>query len=72
MRLWAEHLELPVEEIRHDPTEVIDTLWKPISKDQFDRRTAGEPLTHRLVRLPNVSKRSGRALGPFTGLIVDG
>jgi phosphatidylserine/phosphatidylglycerophosphate/cardiolipin synthase-like enzyme len=72
MRLWAEHLELPVEEIRHDPTEVIDTLWKPISKDQLDRRTAGEPLTHRLVRLPNVSKRSGRALGPLTGLIVDG
>jgi hypothetical protein len=50
----------------------IDELWKPISAEQLDRRTSGQPLTHRLVRLPNVSRRSGRAFGPLSGLLVDG
>ncbi len=72
LRLWSEHLELPLEELRRDPIGVIDELWKPISQDQLKRRTAGQPLTHRLVRLPNVSKRSRRALGPLQGLVVDG
>jgi phosphatidylserine/phosphatidylglycerophosphate/cardiolipin synthase-like enzyme len=72
LRLWAEHLELPAEKIPSDPIEAIDELWKPISKEQHQRRDAGQPLTHRLVRLPNVSRRSGRALGPLTGLLVDG
>ena len=72
LRLWAEHLELPVEEIRRDPIQVIDELWKPISEEQLARRTAGEPLTHRLVRLPHVSRRSSRAFGPLQGLLVDG
>ena len=72
LRLWAEHLELPVDQIPADPTEAIDELWKPISAEQLDRRTSGQPLTHRLVRLPNVSSRSGRALGPLSGLLVDG
>ena len=72
LRLWAEHLELPADQIPADPTRAIDELWKPISAEQLERRTAGQPLTHRLVRLPNVSKRSGRALGPLSGLVVDG
>jgi len=72
LRLWAEHLELPIKKIRRDPIEVIDELWKPISKEQLDRRTAGEPLTHRLAMLPNLSRRSSRALGPLTGMLVDG
>lgn len=72
LRLWAEHLELPIEQIPSDPVQAIDTLWKPISKDQLERRNAGQQLTHRLVRLPNVSRRSGRALGPLTGILVDG
>ena len=71
-RLWAEHLELPVEQIRGDPIAVIDEYWKVISEEQLDRRTGGLPLTHRLVRLPNLSRRSGRLLGPLTGLLVDG
>jgi hypothetical protein len=71
-RLWSEHLELPVEQLQRDPIEVIDELWKPISKEQLERRTAGLPLTHRLVCLPHVSKRSGRLLGPLSGLLVDG
>jgi phosphatidylserine/phosphatidylglycerophosphate/cardiolipin synthase-like enzyme len=72
LRLWSEHLELPIDRIPPDPSEAIDALWKPISADQLERRTQGQPLTHRLVRLPNVSRRSGRALGPVNGLFVDG
>jgi phosphatidylserine/phosphatidylglycerophosphate/cardiolipin synthase-like enzyme len=72
LRLWAEHLELPIEEMPTDPIQVIDDLWKPISEEQLERRKIGQPLSHRLVRLPHVSKRSARALGPVTGVLVDG
>ena len=72
LRLWAEHLELSIEQVPRDPIEAIDELWKPISKEQLERHTEGRPLTHRLVRLPHVSRRSSRALGPATGLLVDG
>jgi phosphatidylserine/phosphatidylglycerophosphate/cardiolipin synthase-like enzyme len=72
LRLWAEHLELPLEKIPSDPIQAIDELWKPISKEQLERRNAGQPLTHRLVRLPHVSRRSGRVFGPISGLLVDG
>jgi phosphatidylserine/phosphatidylglycerophosphate/cardiolipin synthase-like enzyme len=71
-RLWAEHLELPAEQIPADLIRAIDELWKPISKEQLERRSAGRPLTHRLVRLPHVSRRTRRILGPLNGLIVDG
>jgi phosphatidylserine/phosphatidylglycerophosphate/cardiolipin synthase-like enzyme len=72
LRLWSEHLELPVEEIPDDPARAVDEVWKPMSKEQLDRRTAGLPLTHRLVRLEHLSRRSGRVLGPLTGILVDG
>jgi phosphatidylserine/phosphatidylglycerophosphate/cardiolipin synthase-like enzyme len=72
MRLWSEHLERPESEIPEDTTTAIDELWKPISADQLERRQTSLPLTHRLVRLPNVSQRSGRALGPISSLLVDG
>ncbi len=72
LRLWAEHLELPEAEIPDDPAQAIDELWKPISREQLERHTQGLPLTHRLVRLPNVSRRSRRILGPINGLVVDG
>jgi phosphatidylserine/phosphatidylglycerophosphate/cardiolipin synthase-like enzyme len=72
LRLWAEHLELSIDEIPADPIQAIDELWKPISGEQLERRENGQPLTHRLVRLPNVSKRSARAFGPVSGLLVDG
>jgi phosphatidylserine/phosphatidylglycerophosphate/cardiolipin synthase-like enzyme len=71
-RLWAEHLELPVDEIPADPIRAIDELWKPISKEQLERRSGGRHLTHRLVRLPDVSRRTRRMLGPLDGLVVDG
>jgi phosphatidylserine/phosphatidylglycerophosphate/cardiolipin synthase-like enzyme len=72
LRLWAEHLELPPEEIAGDPATVVDERWKPVAEEQLARRRAGQPLTHRLVELPGVSKRSARLLGPMQGLLVDG
>ena len=72
IRLWAEHLELPSEQVAGEPAQVIDDFWKPISKEQLERRQAGQPLTHRLVRLPHVSRRSERLLGPVQGLLLDG
>ncbi len=72
LRLWSEHLELTVADIPADTTKAIDAIWKPVSAEQLQRRDQGLPLTHRLVRLPNVSRRSGRALGPLSSLLVDG
>jgi phosphatidylserine/phosphatidylglycerophosphate/cardiolipin synthase-like enzyme len=72
LRLWSEHLELPAEQIPIDPTQAIDELWKPISKDQLTRRDSGRPLTHRLVELPHLSRRTRRILGPLDSLLVDG
>jgi phosphatidylserine/phosphatidylglycerophosphate/cardiolipin synthase-like enzyme len=71
-RLWAEHLELPLDELPDDPVETIDALWAPVGAEQLRRRQEGQPLTHRLVRLANVSKKSRRVLGPLDGLVVDG
>jgi phosphatidylserine/phosphatidylglycerophosphate/cardiolipin synthase-like enzyme len=72
LRLWSEHLERPVHAIAGDATEVVESLWKPISREQRARRQRRAPLTHRLVELPGVSRRSGRLLGPLKGLLVDG
>jgi phosphatidylserine/phosphatidylglycerophosphate/cardiolipin synthase-like enzyme len=72
LRLWAEHLEMPLDKVEVETNRLIEDYWKPISKEQLARRQAGEPLTHRLVQLPGVSKRSERLLGPLQGLLVDG
>jgi phosphatidylserine/phosphatidylglycerophosphate/cardiolipin synthase-like enzyme len=72
-RLWAEHLELRLEQVQGaDPAKLIDERWFPIAEEQLERRRRGEPLTHRLSRLPGVSRRSRRLLGPLQGLVVDG
>jgi phosphatidylserine/phosphatidylglycerophosphate/cardiolipin synthase-like enzyme len=72
-RLWAEHLELPVDEVRErNAVELVDEHWFPTAEEQVARRDRGEPLTHRLVRLPAVSRRTRRLLGPLQGLVVDG
>jgi phosphatidylserine/phosphatidylglycerophosphate/cardiolipin synthase-like enzyme len=72
-RLWAEHLELTLEEVRgREAAELVDERWYPIAEEQLDRRNRGEPLTHRIVRLPGASRRSRRLLGPLQGLVVDG
>jgi phosphatidylserine/phosphatidylglycerophosphate/cardiolipin synthase-like enzyme len=72
LRLWAEHLELSVEQVSGEPVRVIDELWHPIAGEQLERRRRDEPLTHRLLELPGVSRRSMALLGPLDGLLVDG
>ncbi len=72
IRLWSEHLEASPAELQGDPVELIDSRWKPIAYEQQERRAAGEPMTHRLARLPHVSKRLRRLLGPLDGLVFDG
>jgi phosphatidylserine/phosphatidylglycerophosphate/cardiolipin synthase-like enzyme len=72
LRLWAEHLERPVSEIAGDPVEVVDGIWWPLADEQLERRQSSAPLTHKLVRLPGVSRRSRRLLGPLQGFVVDG
>ncbi|GAC1580862.1 MAG: phospholipase D-like domain-containing protein [Candidatus Dormibacteria bacterium] len=72
LRLWAEHLQLAQREVDGDPAEVVDGVWRPIAEEQLRRRLAGEPLSHRLMRLPAVSHRAKRLLGPMRGLLVDG
>jgi phosphatidylserine/phosphatidylglycerophosphate/cardiolipin synthase-like enzyme len=72
-RLWAEHLEMPIKEVRgRDPADLIDTVWRPIAAEQALRRQGHVPLTHRLVRLPGVSRHSRRLLGPLDSFFVDG
>jgi phosphatidylserine/phosphatidylglycerophosphate/cardiolipin synthase-like enzyme len=72
LRLWAEHLGHPVSELDTDPTDVVDNLWRPTAEEQARRERAGEPRTHRLTLLPDVSRRAGRLQGPLRGLLVDG
>jgi phosphatidylserine/phosphatidylglycerophosphate/cardiolipin synthase-like enzyme len=72
LRLWAEHLERSVEEVSGEPARVIDDLWQPIATEQLERKKRDEPLTHRLLALPGVSRRSMALLGPLHSLLVDG
>jgi phosphatidylserine/phosphatidylglycerophosphate/cardiolipin synthase-like enzyme len=72
VRLWAEHLERACADVDGDPAQVIDELWKPIAAEQLARRRAGEPLTHHLIELEGVSRRSARLIGPLDALVVDG
>jgi phosphatidylserine/phosphatidylglycerophosphate/cardiolipin synthase-like enzyme len=72
-RLWAEHLERPLAQIAgRRPRDLVDEAWRPIADHQHERRRRGAPLTHRLIRLPNVSRRSRRLLGPLESFVVDG
>jgi phosphatidylserine/phosphatidylglycerophosphate/cardiolipin synthase-like enzyme len=72
LRLWSEHLEHSVAELDRDPTEIIDQLWRPLATEQLERRRHGQPLTHRLLLLPGISRRSNALRGPIDGLLVDG
>jgi hypothetical protein len=72
VRLWAEHLDRPAETLEGDPATLIDELWRPLATEQLERRAAGAALTHGLVRLAHVSRRSKRLLGPLQSLLVDG
>ncbi|HWF36279.1 MAG TPA: phospholipase D-like domain-containing protein, partial [Solirubrobacteraceae bacterium] len=72
-RLWAEHLELDLEQVRaSDPRTLVDDHWIPIAHDQLQRERDGGEATHNMIALPGVSQRSGRLLGPLAGLVDDG
>ena len=53
------------------PTALVDERWRPIAEEQLHRLENGEPLTHRLVMLPGVSRRRRRVLGPMQSRIFD-
>jgi phosphatidylserine/phosphatidylglycerophosphate/cardiolipin synthase-like enzyme len=72
LRLWAEHLERDPAEVAGDPAAVVDGLWRPIAREQRERRDRGLPPTHHLLALDGVSRRAKRLLGPLQGLVVDG
>ena len=72
LRLWSEHLEVPIDEIRDEPpAETFDTRWEPIADEQLGRLRANSHLTHRLVKLPGVSVKHRRILGAIEGRIYD-
>ncbi|MGH2556044.1 MAG: phospholipase D-like domain-containing protein [Actinomycetota bacterium] len=70
-RLWAEHLETAVENVLADPTELFDAAFRPVAREQADRLTRGMPPTGRIAKLPGVSRRSKRMLGPIQDLLID-
>ena len=72
LRLWAEHLETSVSNVEGDPVDVIENQWEPVAEKQLRLRNADRPPTHRLVKLPGVSKRSKRIIGPLQNYLVDG
>ena len=72
LRLWAEHLERPQDEIDGDPVRVVDELWRPLAERNARLRKQLGHADHRLALLPHVSRRSGALRGPLNGLLVDG
>jgi phosphatidylserine/phosphatidylglycerophosphate/cardiolipin synthase-like enzyme len=73
VRLWAEHLELDRATVSAaEVRSLVDEHWIPIAREQLRRKESGATPTHRLLKLPGVSRRSGRLLGPLSGLIDDG
>ena len=62
----------PAETLEGDPATLIDEVWRPLASEQLERRMAGAHLTHGLVGLAHVSRRSKRLLGPLQSLLVDG
>ena len=72
LRLWAEHLERPIEELDRDPTQVIDQIWRPKAREERERAERGEPRAHRLIELSPSSYRARRLLGALDGIVVDG
>lgn len=72
LRLWSEHLERPSAELEGDPAAIVDSVWRPLAEEQLALRRSGEPLTHKLLLLPHVSRRAEGIRGPLNGLFVDG
>jgi phosphatidylserine/phosphatidylglycerophosphate/cardiolipin synthase-like enzyme len=73
LRLWAEHLARPIEDLAQvEPSAAFDRFWRPVAEEQLRRHEEATPPTHHLMRLPHVSRRSAGLLGPLGGLLVDG
>jgi phosphatidylserine/phosphatidylglycerophosphate/cardiolipin synthase-like enzyme len=72
LRLWAEHLGCEPADLQGDPTRIVDERWRPLAEEQLERRKREEPTTHRLLLLPQVSRRAKGLLGPLNGFLVDG
>ena len=72
LALWSEHLQRPSIELDRDPAEIIDQLWRPLASEQLEHRRHNRPLSHKLVRLPHVSRRANALRGPLNSLLVDG
>jgi len=71
LRLWSEHLELPLEDVEGDPITLIDEHWERIASEQLELLEGSQALTHRLVKLPGVSRRRRRVLGPLQSHLYD-
>jgi phosphatidylserine/phosphatidylglycerophosphate/cardiolipin synthase-like enzyme len=71
LRLWSEHLELSLDDVQGDPIELIDHHWERIASEQLELLEGGEALTHRLVKLPGVSRRRRRLVGPLQSRLYD-
>ena len=72
LRLWAEHLGLPENEIAGDATDVVDRLWIPIARRERQRQSGGERRQHRVRELTPGSRKLERLLGPLDAIVVDG
>ena len=71
LRLWSEHLELPLDDVQGDPIELIDEQWERIASEQLELLEGAQALTHRLVKLPGVSRRRRRLVGPLQSRLYD-
>lgn len=72
LRLWAEHLQVPVEELDRPAHEVVDQVWHQQCREQEAARKAGAEPVHRIQYVEGASRRTSRLRGPVMGLVVDG
>ena len=54
-----------------DPIKLIDEQWERIASEQLELLEGSQALTHRLVKLPGVSRRRRRLLGPLQSRLYD-
>jgi phosphatidylserine/phosphatidylglycerophosphate/cardiolipin synthase-like enzyme len=73
LRLWSEHLALPVDQVDGEPAHVIDTVWRLQCDEEDAARAAGSARpVHRIRRMRGLSHRLDRLRGPLSSLVVDG
>jgi hypothetical protein len=52
-------------------TRALETRFETLADEQLHRIEDGKTLNHRLVRLPGVSRRRRRLLGPIQSHLYD-